>query len=71
VETLKKNIPNKLARLGRRPMATLSKNTSTKGPRNCRSLGFPGFPVESCDSGQLHVVLFRENPISGAAEICE
>ena len=31
-----------------------------------RSLGFPGFPVESCGFGQLHVVLFRENHISGA-----
>jgi hypothetical protein len=30
-----------------------------------RSLGFPGFPVESCGFGQLHVVLFRENHISG------
>ena len=38
---------------------------------NCRSLGFPGFPVESCGFGQLHVVLFRENHISGVAESCE
>jgi hypothetical protein len=30
-----------------------------------RSLGSPGFPVESCGFGQLHVVLFRENHISG------
>jgi hypothetical protein len=28
---------------------------------NRRSLGSPGFPVESCGFGQLHVVLFREN----------
>jgi hypothetical protein len=35
---------------------------------NCRSLGFPGFPVESRGFGQLHVVLFRENHISGAGE---
>jgi hypothetical protein len=42
-----------------------------KGPRNCRSLGSPGFPVESCGFGQLHVVLFRENHISGAGESCE
>jgi hypothetical protein len=28
-------------------------------------IGFPGFPVESCGFGQLHVVLFRENHISG------
>jgi hypothetical protein len=48
-------------------------NISTKGPRNCRSLhgspgqvGSPGFPVESCGFGQLHVVLFKENHISGA-----
>jgi len=27
-----------------------------------RSLGFPGFPVESCDFGQLHVVLFKREP---------
>jgi hypothetical protein len=49
----------------------LSKNISTKGPQNCRSLGFPGFPVESCGFGQLHVVLFRENHISGPGESCE
>jgi hypothetical protein len=30
-----------------------------------RSLGFAGFPVESCGFGQLHVVLFRENHMSG------
>jgi hypothetical protein len=41
---------------------------STKGPRNCRSLGFPRFPVESCGFGQLHVVLFKENHISGTGE---
>jgi hypothetical protein len=56
----------------------LSKNISRKGPRNCRSLhgtpgqvGSPGFPVESCGFGQLHVVLFRENHISGTGECCE
>jgi hypothetical protein len=48
-----------------------SKNISRKGPQNCRSLGSPGFPVESCGFGQLHVVLFRENHMSGAGEICE
>ena len=31
----------------------------------------PGFPVESCGFDQLHVVLFRENHISGAGESCE
>jgi hypothetical protein len=36
-----------------------------------RSLGFPGFPVKSCGFGQLHVVLFRENHISGAVESCD
>jgi hypothetical protein len=46
-------------------------NISRKGPRNCRSLGSPGFPVESCGFGQLHVVLFRENHISGTGESCE
>jgi len=30
-----------------------------------RSLGCPRFPVESCGFGRLHVVLFRENHISG------
>ncbi len=30
-----------------------------------RSLGSPGFPVEGCGFGCLHVVLFRENHISG------
>jgi hypothetical protein len=34
-------------------------------------VGFPGFPVESCGFGQLHVVLFRENHIGGAGERCE
>src|SRR5665213_2699524 len=48
-----------------------SRNISTKGPRNCRSLGFPGFPVESCGFGQQPVVLLRENHISGAGESCE
>jgi hypothetical protein len=38
---------------------------------NCRSLGFPGFPVESCGFDQQHVVLFRENHISGAVESCD
>jgi hypothetical protein len=33
-----------------------------------RSLAFPGFPVESCDFGQLHVVLFKENHISDRGE---
>ena len=33
-----------------------------------QSLGSPGFPVESCGFGQLHVVLFKENHISGAGE---
>ena len=39
--------------------------------RTADPLGFPGFPVESCGFGQLHVVLFRENHISGAGESCE
>jgi hypothetical protein len=38
---------------------------------NRRSLGSPGFPVESCGFGQLHVVLFRKNHISGTGESCE
>ena len=36
-----------------------------------RSLGFPGFPVESCGFERLHVVLFEENHISGTGESCE
>ena len=36
--------------------------------KNCRSLGCPGFPVESCGFGQLHVVLFEENHITGGGE---
>jgi len=36
-----------------------------------QTLGFPGFPVKSCGSGQLRVVLFRENHISGAGESCK
>jgi hypothetical protein len=38
-----------------------------RGPQRAhrRSLGFPGFPVESCGFGQLHVVLFKENHICG------
>jgi hypothetical protein len=38
-----------------RERATFSKecqNISTKDPRNCRSLGFPRFPVERCGFGQ-------------------
>jgi hypothetical protein len=42
-----------------------SKNISTKGPWNRRSLGSPEFPVESCGFGQLHMVLFKENHIRG------
>jgi hypothetical protein len=38
------------------------------GKGNCRSLGSPGFPVESCGFGQLHVVLFRENHIRVAGK---
>jgi hypothetical protein len=34
-------------------------------------VGFPGFPVESCGFEQLHVVLFKENHISGTGESCE
>jgi hypothetical protein len=44
---------------------------SSRGPRNCRSLGLPGFPVESCGFGQRHVVLFRENHIRGLGESYE
>ena len=44
---------------------------SRRGPRNRRSLGFPGFPVGSCGFEQLHVVLFEENHISGTGESCE
>ena len=33
-----------------------------------RSLGFPGFPVESCGFGRLRVVLFEENHIRVADE---
>jgi hypothetical protein len=36
-----------------------------------RSLSFPGFPVETCGFGQLHVVLFKENHIRSVVEICE
>jgi hypothetical protein len=43
-------------------------NISKEGPLNCRSLDYPGFPVGRCDFGQLHVVLFTENHISGAVE---
>ena len=38
---------------------------SRRGPQNCRSLGSPGFPVESCGFGQLRVVLFTENHMRG------
>jgi hypothetical protein len=41
---------------------------STNGPLNCRSLGYPGFPVESCGFDRLHVVLFGENHISSGGE---
>jgi hypothetical protein len=46
-------------------------NVSREGPRNRRSLGFPGFPVKSCGFEQLHVVLFEENHLSGTGESCE
>jgi hypothetical protein len=46
-------------------------NISMKGPRNCRSLGFPRFPVESCGFDQVHVVLFAENHIPGRGECGE
>ncbi len=39
--------------------------------RTADPLGSPGFPVKSCGFGQLHVVLFRENHISGGGESCE
>jgi hypothetical protein len=32
---------------------------------NCRSLGYPGFPVESGVFDRMHVVLFEENHMSG------
>ncbi len=38
------------------------------GRAHRRSLGSPGFPVKSCGFGQLHVVLFKENHISGRCE---
>jgi hypothetical protein len=44
---------------------------STIGPRDCRSLGSPGFPIESWGFGQMCAVLFKENHISGAGESCE
>src|SRR5580704_9288106 len=40
-------------------------------PGQAGQVGFPGLPVESRGFGQLHVVLFRENHISGAGESCE
>jgi hypothetical protein len=40
-------------------------------PQQAGQVGSPGFPVESCGFGQLHVVLFKENHISGAGESCE
>jgi hypothetical protein len=36
--------------------------------KNCRSLGYPGFPVESCGFDRLRVVLFGENHISSGGE---
>ena len=39
--------------------------TAEAEEENCRSLGFPGFPVESCGFGQLRVVLFTENHMRG------
>ena len=41
------------------------------GPLKRRSLGFPGFPVDSCGFGRLHVVLFRENHSVVASESSE
>jgi hypothetical protein len=41
-----KAVPFKDLSCSRKSGYALSKNISKKGPRNCRSLGFPGFPVE-------------------------
>ncbi len=37
-------------------------------PRHAGTGRLPRFPFQSCDFGQLHVVLFKENHISGAGE---
>jgi hypothetical protein len=54
-------------RLGwaRRPMISLSKNIPRSGPRNCRSLGFPGFPVELGGVGELHAPFLTERRTRG------
>ena len=39
----------------------LSKNISKKGPRNCRSLGCPGFPVESDGFREAHAAFLDES----------
>ena len=44
---------------------------SQEGSVELQTLGSPRFPVESCGSGQVHVVLFTENHIDGAGESCE
>jgi len=46
-------------------LCSAKENISTKGPLNRRSLGSPGFPVESCGFGQMRVVLFTENHMRG------
>src|SRR5271156_4933947 len=42
-----------------------SKNFSRNGPRNCRSLGFPGFPVELGGVGELHAPFLTERRTRG------
>ena len=46
----------------------LSKNISKKGPRNCRSLGFPGFPVELGVISELHAAFLNESRARGHLE---
>jgi hypothetical protein len=46
----------------------LLRQTLVSGKGNCRSLGSPGFPVESCGFGQLYVVLLRKTTYVVAGE---
>jgi hypothetical protein len=40
-------------------------NIPKKGPRNCRSLGFPGFPVELGVISELHAAFLNESRTRG------
>jgi hypothetical protein len=51
-------------------MIPLSKNISRNGPQNCRSLGYPGFPVELGGACELHAPFLTERRTRGIVLCC-